>query len=63
MNHVIETRRVFVAGQLIEYWENGELPFGSAAEDLQSYAERGEWVLLFNALALTAPRPESGHGS
>jgi hypothetical protein len=52
----LKTTRAFVAGQLVEYWENGELPFGWTADDLQGYVDRSEWTLLFNALVLAAPR-------
>jgi hypothetical protein len=57
MKSVIRTKRLFVSGQLVEYWENADLPFGWASEDLQAYQERGAWVLLFNAVLLTAPSP------
>jgi hypothetical protein len=63
VNPAIQTKRVFLSGQLVEYWENAELPFGWAHEDLQAYLDRGQWVLLFNAMALNAPRPGAGHGS
>ena len=63
MQAVVRTRRVFVSGQLVEYWENAELPFGWAREDLQAYLDRGQWVLLFNAMALNVPRQGAGHGS
>jgi hypothetical protein len=63
MNGAIHTKRVFLSGQLVEYWENAELPFGWAREDLQGYLDRGQWVLLFNAVALNGPRPGAGHGS
>ena len=52
MQAVVRTRRVFVSGQLVEYWEN---------EDLQAYVDGGRWVLLFNALVLTGPRPRAEH--
>jgi len=48
MNSVTRTKRVFLSGQLVEYWENADLPFGWAREDLQAYLDRGQWVLLFN---------------
>ena len=63
MKSVIHTKRVFLSGQLVEYWENADLPFGWAHEDLQAYLDRGQWVLLFNAVTLSAPRPGAGHGS
>jgi len=55
MNAVVRSKRIFVSGQLVEYWEHPEVAFGWAREDLQCYADRGEWVLLFNAVLLTAP--------
>jgi len=63
MNAVVASRRIFVAGQLVEYWEHPEVPFGWAREDLQGYADRGEWVLLFNAVLLTAPGASADLGS
>jgi len=63
MHAVIRTKRVFLSGQLVEYWENADLPFGWAREDLQAYLDRGQWILLFNAVALNGPRPGAGHGS
>jgi len=63
MHAVIRTKRVFLSGQLVEYWENADLPFGWAREDLQAYLDRGQWILLFNAVALNAPRAGAGHGS
>jgi hypothetical protein len=61
MQAVVRTRRVFVSGQLVEYWENGDVPFGWENEDLQAYVDGGRWVLLFNALVLTGPRPRAEH--
>ena len=63
MHSVIRTKRVFLSGQLVEYWENADLPFGWARDDLQAYLDRGQWILLFNAVALNAPRPGAGDGS
>ena len=63
MNRIIETRQVFVAGQLVECWQDADHPFGWAHEDLQGYVDRGEWVLLFNAMALASPRPAAPYGS
>ena len=63
MNRVIETRQVFVAGQRVEYWENVDHPFGWAHDDLQAYVDRREWVLLFNAVALTGSHPSAPYGS
>ncbi len=42
----------YLDGEPIEYWEDPNLPFRCTAHDLQGYATRGDWVLLFNALAL-----------
>jgi hypothetical protein len=63
MNRAIETRRLFVAGQLVEFWEDSDVPFGWADEDLEAYAERRDWVLLFNAVVLTAPVPAAPYGA
>jgi hypothetical protein len=48
------TRYIYVSGGLIEFWEDPDHPFGCAEADLQRYLDREAWVLLFNALTLTA---------
>ena len=48
------TRHIYVSGRLIEFWDDPDHPFGCAQADLQCYLDREAWVLLFNALALTA---------
>ena len=48
------TRYLYVSGRRIEFWEDPDHPFGCAQADLQGYLEREAWVLLFNAIALTA---------
>ena len=58
-----QRRRVFVSGQLVEYWEHPDVAFGWTSEHLQTYADREDWVLLFNAILLTVPRPGTEHGS
>ena len=58
-----ERKRLFVAGDLLEYWEHPEVPFGWTPEELQDYADGGAWVLLFNGLVLTAPWPASPYPS
>jgi len=52
-----QPRRVFVSGQLVEYWEHPDVAFGWTHEHLQTYADREDWVLLFNAILLTCTRP------
>ena len=63
METAAQLRRVVVSGQLLEYWEHPDVAFGWTLEDLQTYADRGYWVLLFNAILLTGPRPGTEHGS
>jgi len=63
METAAQRRRVFVSGQLVECWEHPDVAFGWTLEDLQTYADRGDWVLLFNAILLSGPRPETEHGS
>jgi hypothetical protein len=63
MNAVGTRQRIFVSGQLVEYWEHPEIAFGWTREYLQDYAERGEWVLLFNAVLLTSPAAGADLGS
>ncbi len=36
------------------YWEHPDVPFGWTRDALERYVERGDWVLLFNALVLSA---------
>jgi len=57
------TSLIFVSGQLVEFWEDPEGTFGWAGEDLRRYADREEWVLLFNAVMLSVPGTEPGCGS
>lgn len=61
--YLIRRKRIFVSGQLVEFWEDPEVAFGWAREDLQRYADREEWVLLFNAVMLSVPGTEPGCGS
>jgi hypothetical protein len=63
MNAVVTSKRLFVSGQQVEYWEHPEIAFGWAREDLQGYADRGQWVLLFNAMLLTTPAAGTDLGS
>ncbi len=49
-------RRIRLRNALIEVWENPDVPFACGKEAVERYAARGEWVLVFNALALTAGR-------
>jgi hypothetical protein len=48
------TRYIYVSGRVVEFWEDPDHPFGCADADLQGYLDREAWVLLFNALVLTA---------
>ena len=60
---LIRGKRMFVSGQLVELWEDPEVRFGWDREDLERYAGREEWVLLFNAMMLSVPCPEVGSAS
>jgi len=42
----------FLAGEPLELWEDPELPFRCTPEEIRNYAMRGNWILLFNALAM-----------
>jgi hypothetical protein len=59
----LHTMSAYVAGQLVEFWEDPDRPFGCAAADLRSYVARKAWVTLFNAVVLTAGRSASELGS
>ena len=56
-------KRVFVSGQIVEYWSNPDVAFGWGHADLQGYLDRDAWVLLFNAVILTSPRPDPDYAS
>jgi hypothetical protein len=45
-------QRFFVAGQAVELWEDPQLPFGCALNDLESYCLNARWDLLFNAIVI-----------
>lgn len=57
------THHLHLSGRLIEFWEDPDHPFGCAQADLQDYLDRQAWVLLFNALVLTARAQSSEPGS
>ena len=40
-----------------ELWEDPDQPFGCEPHDLERYAERCDWVMLFNAI-MVAVLPE-----
>jgi len=60
---LIRRQQMFVSGQLVELWENPDMTFGWGRADLERYADREEWVLLFNAVMLSVPGPELGYAS
>jgi hypothetical protein len=45
-------RRFYLAGEPIEMWEDPDLPFRCTPDDFNAWATNGDWVLLFNALAM-----------
>lgn len=49
-----ETCKVIIEGEPFEVWENPEVPFGNDREDLDAYAQAGQWEFLWNALVLAA---------
>ena len=55
-----ERRFYYVSGQAVELWENAESPFGWSSDDLEVYAHKGAWELLFNALVLSSAAPLAG---
>ena len=63
MDVTVARKRIFVSGQLLELWEHPEVSFGLTQEHLDSYVARGAWVLLFNAVVLTAARPAPAYES
>ena len=50
-------RRVYISGEQVEIWENPDLPFRCTPEEINDYVAQKEWVLLFNALVLSAHAP------
>lgn len=57
------TVRLHLSGKAFDLWEDPDRPFGCGRTDLESYLERGAWVLLFNAVTLTVERRDVGPGS
>lgn len=49
-----EKRRMFVAGELVELWENPDFAFPTSENDLEECVESERWVLVFNAMMLGA---------
>lgn len=47
-------RSVYISGEQVEIWENPDLPFRCTPEEINGYAEQEHWILLFNALVLSA---------
>ncbi len=45
-------RRIVVSGQLVELWENPDVPFSCSREALARYVAADDWVSVFNALML-----------
>jgi len=60
MEAVQDRQRFYLAGELVEVWENPQVPFQCGPAGLRGYAVRSEWVMLFNALVL-AGNSESEH--
>jgi len=54
METQIGSRHVYISGEQVEIWENPDLPFRCTPEEINGYAEQEAWVLLFNALVLSA---------
>lgn len=59
MHTTCDHRVFYVSGQAVELWENSHQPFGWGEDDLDGYARRGHWELLFNALVLAASLDEA----
>lgn len=52
--HSGETCKVMIEGEPFEVWENPEVPFGNDPQDIDAYAQKGQWEYLWNALVLAA---------
>ena len=59
----LHTVRSYVAGQLVEFWEDPDRPFGCGEADLRGYVARKAWVTLFNAVVLAVGRSAADLGS
>jgi hypothetical protein len=57
METQLNSRSVYISGEQVEIWENPALPFRCTQEEINGYAEQEEWVLLYNALVLSAAVP------
>jgi hypothetical protein len=49
-------RRVLRRGGVVEVWENPDVPFAWSLRAFEQQVARGDWVLVFNVLALANGR-------
>ena len=62
MNAEASPRRIWVAGNPIDIWDNPQASFSWTPSAIQGYAEKEHWASLFNALVLIGdsdPRGEA----
>jgi hypothetical protein len=55
-------RRIWIAGNAIDVWDNPQASFSWTPSAIQGYADSGSWASLFNALVLVGdsdPRGEA----
>jgi hypothetical protein len=50
--NAVERRRTYVRGGVVEIWEDPDRPFGCDPVHIRTYLDRGDWVMLFNAIVL-----------
>ncbi len=58
MKTATRRRRVFVSGQLVEYWEHPDVTFGWTRQHLQTYVERGGTGCSCSTLSSSPAPPE-----
>lgn len=49
-------RRIRLGDRTVEVWENPDVPFACSSEAFARCVAAGDWVLLFNVLALAGGR-------
>jgi len=50
----VEKIPVYLEGQALDLWEDRRRPFSWRRHEIDAYAARGRWDLVFNAIALSS---------
>ena len=54
------SRRIWIAGNAIDVWENPQLSFSWPPSAIQGYARAEQWASVFNALVLLGDSDPKG---